>query len=73
MHVLAIPAARTVAGSAVLAANACAQRGSIPSAKQSVLFAHNSKAVTCVSYCTIVSLFTISYYFKSYQDEEDDI
>jgi hypothetical protein len=73
MHVLALPANKTVAGSAVLATNVRAQKGSIPSAGQSALSLRNSKAVTHVSYRTLVSLFTISYYFKSYQDEADDI
>jgi hypothetical protein len=73
MHLLALPANRTVAGLAVLAANICAQKGSTPSARQLALSVWNSKTVTCVSYCTMVSLFIINYYFKSYQDEIDDI
>jgi hypothetical protein len=73
IYIPAIPANRAVAGSAVLAANIRVQKGSIPSAGQPVLSARSSKTVTRVSHRTMVSLFIISYHFKSYQDETDDI
>ena len=73
IYIPAIPANRAVAGSAVLTANIRVQKGSIPSAGQPVLSARSSKTVTRVSYRTMVSLFIISYHFKSYQDETDDI
>jgi hypothetical protein len=73
MHILALPTNRTVTSLAVLAANIRAQKGSIPSARQPALSARSSKIATRVSYCTMVSLFIISYHFKSYQDETNDI
>jgi hypothetical protein len=73
MYILALLASRSIAGYAILAANACAQKGSIPSAGQLALSAQANKAVTRISYCTMVSLFTIAYYFKFYKDEVDNI
>jgi hypothetical protein len=69
MHIPALPASRSVAGYAILAANARAQRGNIPSAGQPALSTRTSRAVTRISHRTMVSLFTIAYYFKSYKDE----
>jgi hypothetical protein len=73
MHISTLPANRTVAGLAVLAANIRAQKGSISSAGQPALSTRGSKTVTRVSHRTMVSLFIIDYHFKSYQDEIDDI
>jgi hypothetical protein len=73
MHILALLASRSVAGYAILAANAHAQKGSILFAKQPALSTRANKTVTQISHCTIVSLFTIAYYFKSYKDEVDNI
>jgi hypothetical protein len=73
MHLLALLASRTVARSAVLAANIRAQKGSTPSARQLALSTRSCKTVTRVSHRTMVSLFVINYYFKSYQDEINDI
>jgi hypothetical protein len=66
IYIPAIPTNRAVVGSAVLVANIRVQKGSIPFARQPVLSAQSSKTVTCVSHCTMVSLFIISYHFKSY-------
>jgi hypothetical protein len=73
MHIPALPASRSVAGYAILAANAHAQRGNIPSAKQPALSTRTSRSATCISHRTIVSLFTIAYYFKSYKDKRQNI
>jgi hypothetical protein len=66
IYIPAIPTNRAVAGSIVLVANIRVQKGSILSAGQPVLSTRSSKIVTCVSHCTMVSLFIISYHFKSY-------
>jgi hypothetical protein len=46
MHILALPASRSVVGYAILAVNACAQKGSILSARQLALSTRANKTVT---------------------------
>ena len=73
MHILAFPTSKSVIGYAILAVNAHAQKGNILSTRQPTLSTCTNKAVTCISHRTIVSLFTIAYYFKSYKDERQNI